>query len=92
MPPTELTAAQAEQWTIIQDTQACFGGEIGRRVLAQLEADFANRSSFMKTDRETAFAEGERHVVLVIKNRMAMRPQDLQTVELTAQTEEEIHG
>lgn len=92
MPAAELTAAQAQQWAIVQDTQACFGGEIGRRVLAQLEADFAERTSFKATDRETAFAEGERHVVLVLKKRMTMRIQDLVTMSQNAETEEQPNG
>jgi hypothetical protein len=63
----------ARRWQIAEDTQQCFNTEVGKRVLAQLEQDFACRTSFNINSRTMSFLEGERHVILTIKSRLAMR-------------------
>lgn len=71
-----MTLDQQQKWQIAQDTQACFGTEIGKRVLAQLRKDFGGRTSFNTNARVMSFLEGERHVLLTIEARLNMRPQD----------------
>jgi len=71
-----LTLEQAALWSIAQDTQALFGSELGKRVLAQLEKDFMTRTSFHTDPLQMAFLEGERHVLLTIQRRLAMRVHD----------------
>jgi hypothetical protein len=71
-----LTLEQAALWSIAQDTQALFGSELGKRVLAQLKKDFMDRTSFHTDPIQMAFMEGERHVLLTIQRRLEMRMQD----------------
>lgn len=85
----ELTEEQAARWSIAQDTQLCFGSEVGQRVLAQLDRDFAARSSFHPEPLAMAFAEGERHVILTIRARLAMRIQDFVISRSTEETDAE---
>lgn len=74
-----LTLEQAALWSIAQDTQALFGSELGKRVLAQLKKDFMDRTSFHTDPIQMAFLEGERHVLLTIQRRLEMRMQDFVT-------------
>ena len=57
------------------DYETVFSSEAGQRVLADLMADFhMGRSSHAAGDsHETAFREGERHVVLHIMNMSGSR-------------------
>lgn len=74
-----LTLEQAALWSIAQDTQALFGSELGKRVLAQLKKDFMDRTSFHTDPIQMAFLEGERHVLLTIQRRVEMRMHDFVT-------------
>lgn len=74
-----LTLEQAALWSIAQDTQALFGSELGKRVLAQLKKDFMDRTSFHTDPIQMAFLEGERHVLLTIQRRLEMRMHDFVT-------------
>ena len=80
-----MTLDETAKWGIVEDTQRCFNTEVGKRVLAQLEKDFASRTSFNTNARVMSFLEGERHVILTIKQRLAMRRE--QFIRVTPQEE-----
>jgi len=50
-----------------------FGSKEGIRVLADLESAYYHRSSFVKDPYQTAFNEGQRAVIVRIKNLIHRR-------------------
>ena len=55
------------------DYQTTFNTKEGERVLADLESAYYHRSSFTKDPYETAFNEGNRAVIVRIKNLITRR-------------------
>ena len=55
------------------DYQTTFSTKEGERVLADLESAYYNRISFSKDPYETAFNEGNRAVIVRIKNLITRR-------------------
>ena len=55
------------------DYQTTFNTKEGERVLADLESAYYNRISFSKDPYETAFNEGNRAVIVRIKNLITRR-------------------
>lgn len=77
-----MTLDQERALSIAQTTQQCFNSEAGKRELAYLKQQHANRTSFHTDPIQMAFLEGERHVILAIEARLALRPQDFVTPTL----------
>jgi hypothetical protein len=55
------------------DYETTFSTKEGERVLADLESAYYNRISFSKDPYETAFNEGNRAVIVRIKNLITRR-------------------
>jgi len=55
------------------DYETAFNTKEGERVLADLESAYYHRSSFSKDPYETAFNEGQRAVIVRIKNLIHRR-------------------
>jgi hypothetical protein len=55
------------------DYETTFNTKEGERVLADLESAYYNRISFSKDPYETAFNEGNRAVIVRIKNLITRR-------------------